>query len=432
MSHNTWMMFFSLLGYCRIKSFSLNLVRRQRYNTLLLPPHTIHYKHNYISFQDGRRGEYRTFDSFKIPMNKQDHTSSPTEDDPWAAYTLRTDDDDEDDKDDDDSWLDKIPGARALAQDPSLVELTSSSSSSSTTTTNTLKDLSSSSSNIKSLSKDHFYSSFDDEKFISIQKEYSAKARGMSVAEYEQYEKQIKQSAADAVTGDKAYVQTQQVERKSTFITTVQQHLQHQQEVFDTMSSTFFHMKDNKDDVEHVQPVLKHITKRMIQQMMESKQEGIQRNKNTTTTTLIHEESADSKMYHILDVGCGTGSLFQPLLQAAKDARIQLKLTGVDISPKMIEYATIHAENVLDDFPSNLCTFDFETKDFIQYIMGHGYPHTNHTRTLIGYDKGIMDDYTMKHRNKYDAVVFNSCFGNFYDPGMNVFSCTPCIRFLSV
>jgi SAM-dependent methyltransferase len=268
------------------------------------------------------------------------------------------------------------------------------------------------------LIKDHFYSSFDDEKFITLQKEYSAKARGMTVPEYEQWERNVKQSAADAVTGDQAYVQTQQVERKSTWITSPQQHLDHQQKVFDTMSSTFYQMEE---DEQRVQPVLKHVTKRAIQQMMESIQEGQDKRKTTTqgnhnATTL----QGGGQVYQLLDVGCGTGSLFPHLLQAAKDAKIRFHLTGVDLSPKMIEYATIHAENLLDDFPSGF-QFDFEAMDFVQMVMGSsGYDCGGDDGLVTGYDnnKGPVDDTTMKHRGKYDAVLFNSCFGNFFDPGM--------------
>ena len=39
----------------------------------------------------------------------------------------------------------------------------------------------------------------------------------------------------------------------------------------------------------------------------------------------------------VLDVGCGGGILCEPL------ARLQAKVTGIDVSPKAIEYARKHA-----------------------------------------------------------------------------------------
>jgi chemotaxis methyl-accepting protein methylase len=319
-------------------------------------------------------------------------------DDPWAGYTLRTTEDDEDDKvDSDDTWLDRIPGARALAQDASLVDSTSPSIQQ---TDQPWMDSS-------ILRKDSFYSSFDDAKFIAMQKEYSAKARGMTVPEYEQWEREVKQSAADAVTGLHTYIQTKDGETKSQHITSLQQHLDHQKTVFDTMASTFFNMEE---DVIRVQPVLNHFMKRAIQQMVESIQEGIARRKLLHPSTHIPEPTE----YHILDVGCGTGSLFQYLLQAAKERKIRLHVTGVDLSSRMIEFAKIHAENILDDFPSGF-SFDFEHNDFVQMVMGSGYQRGDYG--LTGYNLGEAHPNAMKHKGKYDAVLFNSCFGNFLDAG---------------
>jgi len=132
---------------------------------------------------------------------------------------------------------------------------------------------------------------------------------------------------------------------------------------------------------------------------------------------------ATEEEYKILDVACGTGALFPYYLQAADKLGIRLSIVGLDLSPKMISMAKTNAEKLLLGLPGNGTThsFQFVLGDFVQTILGVGYEtdyedrDTMRAGCLIGSGDGVEDELTKDHRGVYDAVVFNACFGNFYD-----------------
>ena len=110
------------------------------------------------------------------------------------------------------------------------------------------------------LLNDNFYSSFDDEKFIKMQKEYSAKARGMSLEDYTQWEIDTKKETIDS-TGPGIYIDTKEAETKQKNIRSLGDHLSHQQKIFDDMSEFF----DSEEAIpEEVVPVLRHLTRRLV------------------------------------------------------------------------------------------------------------------------------------------------------------------------
>ena len=78
------------------------------------------------------------------------------------------------------------------------------------------------------------------------------------------------------------------------------------------------------------------------------------------------------RIYHsttILIIGCGSGALFPFYLEAANQENIRLEITGLDLSPKMIEKARIHSETILDDIGGQHA-FQFASGDFVQLVMG--------------------------------------------------------------
>lgn len=82
---------------------------------------------------------------------------------------------------------------------------------------------------------------------------------------------------------------------------------------------------------------------------------------------------------YILDVGCGTGEMFAPLLDAGAS-----EITGVDISEKMIQYAegkigfdpriSLHCCNILD----------FEEPGYDAAVMFDAYQYMPDKSALIG------------------------------------------------
>jgi ubiquinone/menaquinone biosynthesis C-methylase UbiE len=146
-------------------------------------------------------------------------------------------------------------------------------------------------------------------------------------------------------------------------------YLQHQQAVFDEMSN-FFASDDATPP--QVVPAMKHLAHCILK-----------RNENTPTTKLI-------------DVGCGTGALFPFYLEAAKTLHIGgLQITGVDLSPKMAALARQRAENLLQS-------------------------NSDHSITVTDSDFVTLMETNDEHRNAYDVVVANACFGNFFDTGTSI------------
>ena len=143
-----------------------------------------------------------------------------------------------------------------------------------------------------------------------------------------------------------------------------QAHLQHQQVVFDEMADVF--ARDDATPASIV-PVMRYVAYSILK-----------RAKHTVT--------------RLLDIGCGTGALFPFYLQAADDLNVTLDLYGVDLSPKMTALAETRANRILTKNPKHSITVI--TDDFV---------------SLMQNDK--------QHVERYDAVVANACFANFFDTG---------------
>jgi SAM-dependent methyltransferase len=69
------------------------------------------------------------------------------------------------------------------------------------------------------------------------------------------------------------------------------------------------------------------------------------------------------KVYHIVDLGCGSGDLLRYIADWAFKRRINIKLTGVDVQPGAISY--------LKDKSSGYPEISGVTADYRSYLNGH-------------------------------------------------------------
>jgi riboflavin kinase len=114
----------------------------------------------------------------------------------------------------------------------------------------------------------------------------------------------------------------------------------------------------------------------------------------------------------LLDVGCGTGALF-PFLKHAVQSwndsndvyKVQLRITGVDLSPNMIaeaqnKYRDWMAPTNDDKDNADVIVEDLISSDILEF-----------TPPVSG-----GDDSSSINSWFFDVIVINACFGNFFDP----------------
>lgn len=169
----------------------------------------------------------------------------------------------------------------------------------------------------------------------------------------------------------------------------IKDHLEHQKEVFDEMSS-FFNSEDATP--EEVKPVLHFLVKQALSQM----------------------KGERSGSFDVLDVGCGTGALFPYYLEAADELDIELNIVGLDLSQKMIDCANEKVKNLLSDNSKH--SIRCEVGDYVSKIMGVDLCKD----TMSGFENGVINENTEAFRENFDGVVINACFGNFLDQGKTI------------
>ena len=234
------------------------------------------------------------------------------------------------------------------------------------------------------------------------------------------------------------------------------QHIRHQEEVFDQLSDIFFADPDKEIPSNELDVTYTDMCYDIMFQILLHHQK---KNEEVTTTMHHHDHhhSRDDSMnaivtrkYHILDVGCGTGVLWEYMFDAFKSiviqnehnhhhdqlqlhdrhfvtstatttTRYELNITGVDLSSKMVSYAKERASHMIKKHVS---------------IMNHsnGSGGSGNSRPLhndrdfvivkpkITVIQGDIMDYcsnataTSNNNNTVDGVIINACYGNFYNP----------------
>ena len=203
------------------------------------------------------------------------------------------------------------------------------------------------------------------------------------------------------------------------------EHLNHQQEMFDNLASFF---DSNESTPEEIKPILSYILHSILCDMIHCYESGVKRQQQRRQQRQQQKETTEEQYYKkqqfkILDVGCGTGALFPFYIQQANKLDIELDIIGVDLSPKMIEYAIKNANHLLENDmeQKKKHSFNFVVGDFVELIMGKEYQQSiinDNNEDVIGFDFGTVNEETSQYRGQFDAVVINACFGNFLNPGM--------------
>jgi len=116
------------------------------------------------------------------------------------------------------------------------------------------------------------------------------------------------------------------VSKGNCISTSEEEHLSHQQNVFDTMSEWFADRE--KEVTPDLEPIYQDMANDILQQ--------------------IRDASSNSSSLRLLDVACGTGVLWEFLFEAANQANLSLAIQGVDLSPAMVEHASKRAKRLLD------------------------------------------------------------------------------------
>lgn len=144
-------------------------------------------------------------------------------------------------------------------------------------------------------------------------------------------------------------------------------YLQHQKQVFDELADWFA-----SDDAisPHLVPVYQYVAQSVLKHY-------------------CSHNNNDSVVVRILDVACGTGALFLYLVQQADAIRsVKLDLTGVDVSPRMVQKA--------QQVATELMMANRTKQHSIQVVQSD-----------IAQLQNISDN--------IDVIVANACFGNFWD-----------------
>ena len=183
-------------------------------------------------------------------------------------------------------------------------------------------------------------------------------------------------------------------------------HLARQIKTFDEMSDFFESDEATPDDV---RPLLRQISRRALRTCIESRAEG-RRSRGEEDAPVVEEEMTandikENIMYiggeniKLIDVGCGTGALFEYYLESAEAYGVVLDIVAFDVSPKMVAGAERHAQDLLSStkFAEKGHRIRIVNEDFVSSVMERS-------------ESGEQSEYF----GKFDCVMINACFGNFF------------------
>eukprot|EP00980_Cylindrotheca_fusiformis_P005213 scaffold1118_cov135-Cylindrotheca_fusiformis.AAC.11 len=151
---------------------------------------------------------------------------------------------------------------------------------------------------------------------------------------------------------------------------TEEDHLIHQAKVFDEISDWF------ADRYKEVPPELLPTYQAMAKEIISSL-----------------APSVEKSSCRILDVACGTGVLWEFLINEASKASLDLTITGVDLSPSMVAYASERAQEPSSG-PNDASVHSINVVE----------------SDVISFCRNLTDS------TSFDGVILNACFGNFFKP----------------
>lgn len=124
-------------------------------------------------------------------------------------------------------------------------------------------------------------------------------------------------------------------------------------------------------------------------------------------------ESVNNPVLRILDVACGTGVLWEFLIDEANKRNLRLHITGVDLSLPMVESGRERAKELLKASDGGSHMIDVVRGDIVEYCRQHSKSDPA---------SGIP----------YDGAILNACFGNFWDPRHVLQSIAPLATTVSI
>ena len=201
-------------------------------------------------------------------------------------------------------------------------------------------------------------------------------------------------------------------------------HLDRQRVSFDRMADYFDSEEASlTEDGVDIKPLLRQIARRALRICIESRAEG-RRARDEEDAPVVEEEytAQDIKeniMYiggtdmNLIDVGCGTGALFEYYLEAADAYGVCLDVTAFDLSESMATCAEKRARTLLEEenYKGKGHRISIVNADFVASVMDRD-----------------EDGRQSKYFGNYDAVIINSCFGNFFSTEDLITAATSCLQ----
>jgi riboflavin kinase len=179
-----------------------------------------------------------------------------------------------------------------------------------------------------------------------------------------------------------------QVSSATTNFETESDFRNHQKKVFDGMAEYF---AAGETVPAELVPVYKHL----VEQILSCSSRVVDQLNDDETVVVVK----------ILDVACGTGALWPYLAQTASEKGIRIEVTGVDLSPNMVQAAATTADTLFDEylFSSIRHTFAVVESDILSY-------------------ESIHDEAA------FDLIVANACFGNFWNQTAALEHCSQLLK----
>ena len=192
-----------------------------------------------------------------------------------------------------------------------------------------------------------------------------------------------------------------------------QEFLALQAKTFDEMAPIF---AEKETIPEHLFPVYQTLAAKILEPLIQERQRAAEErtanesNNDSYTDGEALDTPSSKQPFRILDVAAGTGALWPFWMDYAQRHGMTLDIQAVDLAPRMVELAQIHAEKLLATYP--LHAIRVECGDIMQYMSSSDDGNTNEEGSNIQ-DESEDESATAK---LYDAVICNACWANFYSP----------------